>query len=96
MTWFLIGLIITIGLVAQYYYIYLSPRQYNSWRQLPFLAEYLLKHPECKTDDNESARCFNCQSDKVLFQAILSQQDTRYKHVCLNCKHVLFRIKSTS
>lgn len=94
MSWYLIGLIVFIGLALQYYYVYYSPQQHSDWHKLPFLAEYLVLHPECKTDDDENARCYHCESDKVLFQPLTCHSDPRYKHICLNCKTTLFKSKS--
>jgi len=93
MSWYFFALL-AIGGAIQYYYVFYSPRQVNDWRKLPLLAEYLLKHPECKTDDNENARCYHCESDKVIFQPLTTHVDPRYKHICLNCKRILFRSKS--
>lgn len=94
MSWYFIGLLIAIGFAAQYYFAFFSPHQDADWRKLPLLSEYLLKHPECKTDDDENASCYNCKSDKVIFQPLTSHEDPRYKHICMNCKRILFRSKS--
>ncbi|WP_022940551.1 hypothetical protein [Psychromonas hadalis] len=93
MAWY-IYLIIAIGVTLQYYFVFYSPRQDEDWRKLPLLAEYLIQHPECKTDDDENARCYHCESNKVLFQPLTTHADPRYKHICLNCKTILFRSKS--
>lgn len=93
MPWY-IYLIIATGAALQYYFAFYSPRQDADWRKLPFLAEYLALHPECKIDDDKNARCYHCESNKVLFQPLTSHVDPRYKHICLNCKTILFRSKS--
>ena len=77
-----------------YYFAFYSPAQQKDWENLPTLSEYLEKHPDCKTDDNENARCYSCGSDKVIFQPLTCLDDPRYKHFCLSCGKRLFRSKS--
>ena len=88
MIWYFIGLAIVVGLLLLHY---VYPRKGGEWLKLPFLAEYLLQHPECKTADTQSARCHNCQSKKVVYQQLTNNKNPRYKHICLNCKQPLFR-----
>lgn len=90
MTWYIIGLIIVILAIAYFYFRHYSAN-HHAQRKLPFLAEYLLKYPECKTDDDKNARCYHCTSDKVIFQPLTKQVNSRFKHVCLNCTYTLFR-----
>ncbi len=92
MTWFIICLVATITIVAQRYYTSRLPGKNSDWRKLPFLAEYLLKHPECKIND-ENVRCYHCQSENILFQPLSKHPAPRYKYVCLNCKCMLFKSK---
>ncbi|PSW23404.1 hypothetical protein C9I94_14850 [Photobacterium swingsii] len=87
---FLIG----CGFSVFYYFVIYSKPQDSDWHRLPTLSEYLGKHPECKTNDSENAKCFSCGSDKVIFQPLTIHSDPRYKHVCLSCKKVLFRSKA--
>jgi hypothetical protein len=91
---FLIGLGCFVAIAAFYYYVLYSPKQHEDWDKLPTLPEYLDKHPECKTSDDENAKCYSCGSDKVIFQPLTSHEDPRYKHICLSCSKILFRSKS--
>ena len=91
---FLIGLGVVVAVGIFYYYVLYSPVQQDYWEKLPTLGQYLEKHPECKTDDDENAKCYACGSENVLFQPISSHIDPRYKHICLSCKRTLFRSKS--
>ncbi|RZP53812.1 hypothetical protein D8T45_24150 [Vibrio vulnificus] len=91
---FSIAILILIGVGAYYYFVVYSKPQDDDWHKLPSLLEYLSKHPECKTDDPESAKCYNCGSDKVIFQPLTTHADPRYKHICLSCKKTLFKSKS--
>ncbi len=86
--------LIICGAGAFYYFVNYSKPQDDDWHKLPMLSEYLEKHPECKTNDPENAKCFHCGSDKVIFQPLTAHSDPRYKHVCLSCKKVLFRSKA--
>ena len=88
---FFILLLILIGAGAYYYFVFYSKPQDNDWHKLPSLSEYLSKHPECQTDDHESAKCYSCGSDKVIFQPLTTHEDPRYKHICLSCKKTLFK-----
>lgn len=91
---FLIGLGIIVAVGIFYYYVLYSPAQQDDWDKLPTLPEYLDKHPECKTSDDENAKCYSCGSDKVIFQPLTTQLDPRYKHICLSCNRILFKSKS--
>lgn len=91
---FLIGLGVFIAAAAFYYYAYYSPVQQDYWEKLLTLPEYLERHPECKTSDDENASCYACHSEKVLFQPLTCLSDPRYKHICLSCGRILFRSKS--
>ncbi len=88
-----IGLFFIASGLIYYFAFYCKPLD-DDWRKLPTLEEYLAKHPTCKTDDNENARCCHCQSDKVIFQPLTCPDDPRYKHFCFSCKRNLFRSKS--
>jgi hypothetical protein len=77
-----------------YYFAIYSPTQQKDWEKLPTLVEYLEKHPECKTDDDENAKCYSCGSDKVIFQPLTCLEDPRYKHFCFSCGKVLFKSKA--
>jgi hypothetical protein len=77
--------------IAIYYFAFYNKPTDDHWRKLPTLPEYLAKHPDCVTEDDENARCCHCQSDKVIFQPISCHLDPRYKHFCLSCKRELFR-----
>ncbi|WP_028024148.1 hypothetical protein [Enterovibrio calviensis] len=83
-----------VGAAAFYYFVLYSKPQDDDWRKLPTLLEYLDKHPECKTEDPENAKCFSCSSEKVIFQPLTTHEDPRYKHICLSCKKTLFKSKS--
>ena len=91
---FLIGLGLLVAAGAFYYYVLYSPAQQGDWEKLPSLSEYLTSHPECKTSDEENAKCFSCGSGKVIFQPLTTHEDPRYKHICLSCSRTLFRSKS--
>ncbi len=89
------GMLIAVIFVGCFYYFVLySKPQDDDWQKLPTLKEYLDKHPECKTDDTENARCYSCGSDKVIFQPLTCHTDPRYKHICLSCSKTLFRSKA--
>ncbi|WP_154116395.1 MULTISPECIES: hypothetical protein [Vibrio] len=90
-----IWLVLALGAAATFYYfVSYSKPQDDDWHKLPTLEDYLIKHPECKTADSESAKCFSCGSDKVIFQPLTAHADYRYKHICLSCKKTLFRSKA--
>ncbi|PSU34918.1 hypothetical protein [Photobacterium lutimaris] len=91
---FLLSTLVLIGAGAFYYFVLYSKPQDDDWHKLPSLSEYLAKHPECKTEDPESAKCYSCGSDKVIFQPLTSHEDPRYKHICLSCKKILFKSKA--
>ena len=91
---FLIGLFCLVAVATFYYFIFYSPVQQDDWEKLPTLAEYLHQHPKCKTNDDENAKCYSCNSYKVVFQSLTSHEDPRYKHICLSCSKTLFRSKS--
>lgn len=91
MTWYVISLIIVVAISVHYYLNYYAPQKSNGWRQIPFLAEYLLKYPDCEIENKQSARCYHCESDKVISQPLTKHANSRCKHVCLNCNYVLFR-----
>ncbi len=91
---FLLSTLALIGASAFYYFTLYSKPQDDDWHKLPSLSEYLDKHPECKTEDPESAKCYNCGSGKVIFQPLTSHEDPRYKHICLSCKKILFKSKA--
>ncbi|MBE3663458.1 hypothetical protein BOO91_21360, partial [Vibrio navarrensis] len=59
-----IWLVLAFGAAAIFYYFasYSKPQD-DDWHKLPTLENYLIKHPECKTADPESAKCFSCGSD---------------------------------
>ncbi len=90
----LLSTLVLIGTGALYYFTLYSKPQDDDWHKLPSLAEYLGKHPECKTEDPENAKCYSCGSDKVIFQPLTSHEDPRYKHICLSCKKILFKSKA--
>lgn len=79
---------------AIYYFAFYNKPNDDHWRKLPTLPEYLAAHPECRTTDDENARCYHCQSDKVIFQPLSCHEDPRYKHFCFSCKRTLFRSHS--
>lgn len=85
---------ILIAAAAFYYFAQYSKPQDDDWQKLPTLPEYLLTHPDCKTNDPESAKCYHCDSDKVIFQPLTAHNDPRYKHLCFTCKKILFRSKA--
>lgn len=91
---FLLSTLALIGSGVFYYFILYSKPQDDDWHKLPSLSEYLDKHPECKTEDPESAKCYSCGSDKVIFQPLTTHEDPRYKHICLSCKKTLFKSKA--
>jgi hypothetical protein len=91
---FLIGLGCFVAAAAFYYYVGYSPQQQDDWDKLPTLSEYLDKNTECKTSDDENAKCYSCGSDKVIFQPLTTHLDPRHKHVCLSCSRILFKSKS--
>jgi hypothetical protein len=64
------------------------------WDKLPTLSEYLARHPECTTDDDENASCCACSSRKVLFSPLTGVGDDRLRHTCLACGKVLFRSRA--
>jgi hypothetical protein len=91
---FFIGIGFFVAVGAFYYFVLYSPVQQGDWEKLPTLSDYLVKHPECETSDNETAKCYVCESEKVIFQPLTIPADPRYKHVCLSCSQVLFKSKS--
>lgn len=91
---FVLLVLALVGAAAFYYFVNYSKPQDEDWRKLPTLPEYLDKHPECRTDDTENAKCHRCGSDKVVFQPLTAHGDPRYKHICLSCKKILFRSKA--
>ncbi|AEH35287.1 hypothetical protein [Vibrio anguillarum] len=51
-----IWLVLAFGAAAIFYYfVSYSKPQDDDWHKLPTLENYLIKHPECKTADPESA-----------------------------------------
>ncbi|WP_434354939.1 hypothetical protein NF212_09385 [Parasalinivibrio latis] len=66
----------------------------HQWEMLPSLTEYLLKHPECKIDDQRSAKCCHCGSGKVVFEALDGFDGQRFLHRCFSCKRYLFKGKN--
>jgi hypothetical protein len=91
--WFWFGLAFMAISALMYYFVYYSPVQQEDWEKIPTLEEYLLTHPECKTSDDENAKCYACGSEKVTFQPSTSLQDPKYKHSCFSCGRNLFKIK---
>jgi len=84
-----IGTVSSCAALAAYLVFYFKLKG-RHLRKLPSLAEYLERHPECRTDDNEKALCYSCKSDKVVFQPLTRVNDPRYKHRCMSCKKILF------
>ena len=80
-----------LGLASLYYFASFRKPSIDYWLDLPYLGEYLVKHPECETKDPEHVKCFHCQSDKVLNQPLVSEEDRRYQHICSACESPLFR-----
>lgn len=91
---FFVILLLLAGAGVYYYFVSYSKPQDDEWHKLPSLSEYLLQHPECKTEDPESAKCYSCGSEKVVFQPLTTHSNPRYKHVCLSCKKTLFKSKA--
>ncbi len=90
-------ILLTLGLIgagAYYYFVSYSKPQDDGLHKLPSLSEYLAQHPDCQTEDKESAKCYSCGSDKVIFQPLTGHGDPRYKHICLSCKKTLFKSKA--
>lgn len=85
-----------LAMVSLYYFAFFTSPSVDDWLELPYLGEYLVKHPECETPDPETAKCCHCHSDKVLFQPLISSQDRRYKHFCTSCQNTLFRSRALS
>ncbi|CAH0533229.1 hypothetical protein VST7929_01093 [Vibrio stylophorae] len=91
LTWLVL---VIVGSAIFHYFVFYSKPQNDYWDKLPTLEDYLAQHPECKTEDPESAKCFSCGSNKVIFQPLSAHADPRYKHICLSCKKTLFKSKS--
>lgn len=89
----LLLILLTAGGFFCYLIIYIKPRK-DDWQELPTLTEYLSEHPECETDDPDNAKCFCCDSYKVIFRPLRRHPEDRYKHVCLSCSTALFRSNS--
>jgi len=70
-------LFLLVAAAASYYFVFYNKLLDDEWRKLPDLATYLNAHPECKTSDDENAKCSHCGSDKVIFQPLTMQSDPR-------------------
>lgn len=87
----LLLLILLIAVALLCYFIINSKPHKDDWQKLPTLTEYLSEHPECETDDPDNAKCFCCDSYKVIFRPLRRDPEDHYKHICLSCSTALFR-----
>lgn len=77
-----------------YYFAFYQVPSYANWQDLPYLQDYLIKHPDCKTKNIKNAKCYHCHSEKIHHKASKSNQDHHYKHYCSACDHTLFRSRT--
>lgn len=80
-----------VALTSLYYFSSFRKPSIDYWLDLPYLGEYLVKHPDCETNDPDNAKCCHCHSDTVVFQPLVSDEDRRYQHFCGTCENTLFR-----
>lgn len=76
-------LLAAIGLIA----IYL--RAYRTWKSLPTLEQYLIAHPDCRT--NRGIKCSQCGSSSIKNWGVDHADDGRRKHICNHCNTTLYR-----
>jgi len=82
------------AIISLYYFTFHQTAQANDWQDLPYLQEYLNKHPECQTNNDNQIKCFYCQAIQIKPKASPNTQHHQYKHICIACSRPLFRSRT--
>ena len=84
-------IIFPIGGLTLAFMVYRSEKRSHYWHKqnLPTLAEYIMQHPDCKTD--HGMRCFHCNSNSIRNLGLDNSADPRRVFVCNHCNSWLYR-----
>lgn len=64
-------------------------RAVQQWESLPTLRRYLLRYPECKTE--QGICCCKCGAGSIRDRGMLTRRDSNRTYVCNYCGAELFR-----